>query len=843
MAREKKHDETDGLELVHPVYLDVPMLVSFVAAVEGGVAFGSEETEKGATAQDRSREVAGRTKAGFPLLGALVGMDASGRYGRRDQEQESKETKIVRQHTEASLFNLLRHELEREGRITMIESKDQLEELEVGQLVEISGEIVGNPLEQMLELFLQILPYLGYDVEELTKPKKQKQKQANRENPRSGNPARRAAANESLGNQGGGNQDELSQEDIFGLFATMRQDLDKSSIRDLVLLGEKDLRAVLTLSTEFLTGTAAEYLLGGRFSVVGKLTRVLNEGESINLTRRTALGLGGPALVRGMVNDLRGTESLSGRGGDQRRRLRQLGECRKGFKDPGASRSSSTSCARSRRSSLPRARPASRFAPRQPPTRSTRPPRQSREPRYWSTLPPRPVPRARSLQGCRERGLCVSSAPGRSRRRSQVSGPDQEPEEPLGRHGLTALPYEFGQNIDWEADLVSVILFVELPFWLMTPSYTFNAEVEGCTYTLDVIDYFAELFRDEATDSRKTSLYIGPRDYEKVQPAIREELERQQIATVWRPCKSVVRIHSRANSDALDAAADLEGAPVRSREAQYYLQALCEAHLPILNRLIQGYRLHTYDLFAHEVSPWDVPVWYVHRAGAGSERMVLFDYATWDRKPQIGPMDGDLLTYRLTIPPDLQHALDTLTPTPGELELIDALNLMERGDYTGAVRRVTTAIEAVVEDELRKQLATRYSDEEVEKRLTASRNDFPGRVRQYCKLSGRQLPEALSDDLDRTRSARHQIVHRAHRVTYADRGSAQRSVDTGRWTFNWFENRPDRRDVREQLIATRSLGRHMSFFEAELTPEGVVVLSPWELPLEDQDAAPAPSSD
>jgi len=77
-----------------------------------------------------------------------------------------------------------------------------------------------------------------------------------------------------------------------------------------VLLGEEDLRAVLTLSTEFLTGTAAQYLLGGRFSVVGKLTRVLKESENINLTRRTALGLGGPQLVRGLVNDLRGTESV-----------------------------------------------------------------------------------------------------------------------------------------------------------------------------------------------------------------------------------------------------------------------------------------------------------------------------------------------------------------------------------------------------------------------------------------------------------------------------------------------------------------------------------------------------
>lgn len=38
--------------------------------------------------------------------------------------------------------------------------------------------------------------------------------------------------------------------------------------------------------------------------MVGKVTRVLAEGETINLTRRTALGLGGPDLARQVVTDV-----------------------------------------------------------------------------------------------------------------------------------------------------------------------------------------------------------------------------------------------------------------------------------------------------------------------------------------------------------------------------------------------------------------------------------------------------------------------------------------------------------------------------------------------------------
>lgn len=245
---------------------------------------------------------------------------------------------------------------------------------------------------------------------------------------------------------------------------------------------------------------------------------------------------------------------------------------------------------------------------------------------------------------------------------SHMHPPEKEPEAPPGAERATPLSYEFGQNIDWDAELTPVVLFVELPFWLMTPSATFEVCEAECTYSLDVVDNFGELLAGEVLDSRGTSIYIGPMEIERVAPQLREELEQQQIPALWRPCKTVVRIHSRANTDVLDAVAEQETSDPRLREAQYYLRALCEAHLPILNRLIQGYRLNTYDFFAHEVSPWDVPIWYVHRPKVGSERVVLFDYATWDRKPQIGPLDGELHTYRLTIPPDLQEALDSLAP-------------------------------------------------------------------------------------------------------------------------------------------------------------------------------------
>jgi len=252
--------------------------------------------------------------------------------------------------------------------------------------------------------------------------------------------------------------------------------------------------------------------------------------------------------------------------------------------------------------------------------------------------------------------------------------------------------------------------------------------------------------------------------------------------------------------------------------------ALCEAHFEVVNRIVQRYRLSTYDYFPYEVSPWDIPVWRVDT----SSRFIpvtLLNYAEWDRKPMIGPMGGPLETYSLIEPSDLQTKMGGEAHA-GELELLDALNFMERGAYTDAVRRITTAIEAIVELVLRTELLKHYPEAEVNQRLHASRNDFPGRVRQFEKLSGRQLNEQLRQELETTRSFRHEIVHRGHRITFTNRGQPQRAVDTGRWIFNWFENQPDRVRLRERRIGVRLIGRHFSFFDAEITPDGVVIHKP-----------------
>jgi hypothetical protein len=384
--------------------------------------------------------------------------------------------------------------------------------------------------------------------------------------------------------------------------------------------------------------------------------------------------------------------------------------------------------------------------------------------------------------------------------------------------------YHLGQELNWEAEVIPVVLFVELPFWLMVPNCTLDVDANGYIFKVDIIDNFYELYLEEIHDSRDTRCCIVA-DYSHVNPEIIKYIEEQELPSLQRKCKTILRIYSNCNVDVI-AAEQEEGK--RSREAQAYLKAFCDAHVDIVNKVIKQYRLSTYNHFAYEVSPWDIPIWLIE-PGKGSISVMLLSYAGWDQKPVTGDSpEGPFQNYELISSIDLQKEMKT-EATAGEIELLNAINLMERGDYSGAVRRIATAIEAVLEFVLRQELLKYDSEAEVDKKLYASRNDFPGRLRQYQKLSKRTMLDVLLKDLESTRNLRHEIVHRAVHISFKARGKAQRSVDTGRWIFNWLENEPEKKSIREKRLALRSVGRHHSVFGSEITSEGVIVHKPNEI--------------
>lgn len=373
--------------------------------------------------------------------------------------------------------------------------------------------------------------------------------------------------------------------------------------------------------------------------------------------------------------------------------------------------------------------------------------------------------------------------------------------EAAERCGPIPEAFMFGDGIDWSSPLRETMLYVELPFWLMVPSGPVRIQWRETEVIVHVCPQWMEVFAQEVTDSRKSVLHQGPWEPE-YEPAadVAELLRSRQVPVMTRRAKTVLRFEALGHESAFREIGEDEP-PRAHRECEAYWASLCEAHIPLVNELIQRYRLVTYDYFAYEVSAWDVPVWYLKHQNQGFTATLL-PYMGWDVKP-VTIEDGDGEGAPPRVEPfewatllDL-NAVRSDDASPGEFDLLDARSLMERGDYTGAVRRTVTAIEAILEWALIQELSKLYPKAEAIARAAKTDNDYPGRRRQWRKLAKPPITQGEFDEFERTRQIRHDIVHNGRRLTHEDRGRAQRAVDTGRWLYNKIEASPDRAHLRD----------------------------------------------
>ncbi|MFF4100548.1 hypothetical protein [Streptomyces sp. NPDC001903] len=270
--------------LAHPLYLDVQMMVSFLAYLEGGVYVSSEET-----VQKEALRGGGLSGSKLPSLGALLSLEASLAGETTSHVGETAETKVARHHTAASLFNALYAFLNEDGAIVSLGNRESLSDLHPGDFVKVSGRYTGNPLEEMLAMLSQIFAYME-DVSQGVEGARSQ----NSTNRKSGNPQTRASAisgKESHPWTETVQQFQQIQKGVeMRMIMKMKEELESCPVHDVVLETPSGIKAVLTVASEYYDNAVAEKLSAGDFSVLGKVTRILREGESINLARRTVMG-------------------------------------------------------------------------------------------------------------------------------------------------------------------------------------------------------------------------------------------------------------------------------------------------------------------------------------------------------------------------------------------------------------------------------------------------------------------------------------------------------------------------------------------------------------------------
>lgn len=266
--------------LTHPLYLDVSMMLSFLAHIQGGVAEQTAETQQTTGSLAKSRAV--KATIGFDL-GAAVTAKLGAEGGIDGSDTHSLEVKAQRHHTNASLFNVLYEYLSSEDQLFILSQPDQLSRVRTGQLVELEGEYRGNPFEDFMKLLdslLKLVSNVGSGAQTTGGGTKSASRAATASTPRR----------------------DVRAGDEMSLQRELIQQAANSPVHDLLMRTGSGLDAILTVSSQYYSDEINESLRAGTFRAIGKVTRILTGADEINLARRTVLRVMGGEAARELLN-------------------------------------------------------------------------------------------------------------------------------------------------------------------------------------------------------------------------------------------------------------------------------------------------------------------------------------------------------------------------------------------------------------------------------------------------------------------------------------------------------------------------------------------------------------
>lgn len=274
--------------LRHPVYLDTPMMTSFLAYLADGVAEKAEHTTNSTHKSEAGKAAGGEVGL---TSNPVAKLNFNGRFSDLAVNEASDVLRLERRHTEASLFNVLLDALHEQNLISEIPGS--VDELHPGALIRVRGSFLGNPLEDYIRFAMKFVPFFG--EEGVINSHYQEP------NPRSGNPAKKAA--KPTPSSSVSREEKLQQQFTVELIKQLNEDVTSGPVAD-ILVRCPGFNLVVTASREFFTEQAAARLKSAHVSVVGKVTSTANEAGSLSLTRRTILATLGEDEAQEMLSSV-----------------------------------------------------------------------------------------------------------------------------------------------------------------------------------------------------------------------------------------------------------------------------------------------------------------------------------------------------------------------------------------------------------------------------------------------------------------------------------------------------------------------------------------------------------
>ena len=263
--------------LIIPVYINEKIVLDMLAIVEDGFSTVSQVNYTMQKESTNGEKAGVSVSTAATLLSKHLKLDVSGNVDHSGKKGETENIIREKIHTNASLLSKFRSMLIENK---AIKTNSNIKDIQVGDFIEVSGQLEKNPLVNYLELFVDFIKLANNLSDE---PELGTKKQANAQ--------------------------KSSNYKIIKQIETFRSELIQSGTIDFVL-SDSNGTVVLSAQEQYLENDNISEIIGGRFRVLGKVISVCpDESESIDLLRKSSLSVVSEGLLNKMFSGLNNDET------------------------------------------------------------------------------------------------------------------------------------------------------------------------------------------------------------------------------------------------------------------------------------------------------------------------------------------------------------------------------------------------------------------------------------------------------------------------------------------------------------------------------------------------------
>lgn len=245
--------------LIVPIYINEKIVLDMLAILEDGFSTVSQVNYTESQENKKEQNIGFSAGTTATLLSRLLKIDITADSSHEGASEVSNCISKEKVHTNVSLFSKFRSYLEKEN---ILKKDFTIEEVNIGDFLEIEGELEKNPLINFLDIFKDVFRLADTltdkpQLNEKNKAKTQKQ-----------------------------------EENAFvKKIEALTGDLKHSGTIDFILT-DSACTAVLSAQEQYLSNDNISEMLGGRFKVLGKVIAICKtEEDSIDLLRKTTLSI------------------------------------------------------------------------------------------------------------------------------------------------------------------------------------------------------------------------------------------------------------------------------------------------------------------------------------------------------------------------------------------------------------------------------------------------------------------------------------------------------------------------------------------------------------------------